>query len=74
MRPQNSKQDFKNKTQNVEQKMMSPRPILGVLCVSSHEPNDKSLKEVLCETPECFKGVLGTSEGHMSYILMRERL
>jgi hypothetical protein len=51
---------------------MSPRPILGVLCSSCHEPNDKSLEDVLREAPECFKVVLGTSEGHVSYIFQPE--
>jgi hypothetical protein len=51
---------------------MSRRPILGVLCVSCPEPNDKSIEDILYVAPECFKGVLDTSDGHMAYIFQPE--
>ena len=51
---------------------MSTRGILGVLCSSCHEPNAKSLEDILVEAPECFNGFLCTSEGHISYIFNPE--
>ena len=51
---------------------MSTRAIIGVLCSSCQESNDKSLEDVLREAPECFKGFLCTSDGHMSYIFSPE--
>ena len=51
---------------------MFPRPILRVLCISFHEPNDKSIDDLLYQAPECFKGVLDTSDEHMAYIFQPE--
>ena len=51
---------------------MTCRPILGVLSVSCHEPNDKSIEDILYDATECFKGVLDTSDGHMAYIFQPE--
>jgi hypothetical protein len=51
---------------------MSTSVILGVLCSSCHEPNAKSLEDILLEAPECFNGFMCTSEGHISYIFNPE--
>lgn len=51
---------------------MTPRPILGVLCVTCREPNDKSIEDLWGEAPECFKEFLDTSDGHMTYMFKPE--
>lgn len=63
---------LKIKTLNIKQKIMTPRPILGVLCVSCREPNDKSIEDLWGEAPECFKEFLDTSDGHMTYMFKPE--
>ena len=33
---------------------MAPRPIVGVLCPSCREHNDKTIEAILCDAPDCF--------------------
>lgn len=47
---------------------MAPRPIVGVLCPSCHEHNDKTIEAILCDASDCFNGVHDMSDGHMGYI------
>ena len=42
---------------------MSPRQIVGVLCSSCQEHNDKTTEDILWEDPDCFNGVLDMSDG-----------
>ena len=72
-KPQNTKQEIKNIPRTLNRKLnMSPRPIVGVLCALCQEHNDKSIEDILCEAPECFKGVLDMSDGYMAYIFQPE--
>lgn len=47
---------------------MSPRQIVGVLCCSCQEHNDKTIEDILWEVPDCFTRVLDMSDGCMGYI------
>ena len=49
---------------------MSPRQIVGVLCSSCQEHNDKTIEDIIWDAPDCFNGVRDMSDCHMGYIFL----